>query len=411
MKQIALVVQRYGKEVLGGAETLAAEFAKVLKSEYDITVVTTTAKDYISWENYYEEGESFENDVKVVRFEPDFERTQYFHELNRIFLNGINTENFYRYSDAEKMLWRKNTNSIPISFQEELIKWQGPYSSKLYNYLTLNEDKFDFIIFFTYLYPTTYFGVDCINDKKKIIVFPTLHDEAHAYLPIWKKYRNCKLFFLTPEEKKLAQSLWGNLNGYVVKYGIEDKGYKYLNLNSNNEDLKEKYLIYAGRIDPAKGINDLIENFAKYKKEYPNSKIKLKLIGKLAMDLKSDKKHGIEIIGFVSEEEKYKLMSEALALVLPSPYESLSIVVLESFMVGVPVIVNGACDVLTGHVNRSKAGFTYRNYNDFKNAINKLLNDTDLNIKMKEEGRKYFLDNYEWTKYKENLLKILNEFE
>lgn len=408
MKQIALVVQRYGKEVLGGAETLAAEFAKALKSEYDITVITTTARDHVSWENYYKEGENFEHDIKVVRFSTDFERNQYFHELNRIFLNGINAENFYRYSEEEKVLWEKYTNSIPIGFQEELIKWQGPYSSKLYNYLTLNEDKFDFIIFFTYLYPTTYFGVDCINEKKKIIVFPTLHDEAHAYLPIWKKYRNFKLFFLTPEEKKLAHNLWGDFNGYIVNYGIKDR-HNYL--NSNNRNLKEKYLIYAGRIEQAKGINNLVEYFIEYKKEYPDSKIKLKLIGKLAMNLKTDKKYGIEVIGFVSEEEKYKLMSDALALVLPSPYESLSIVVLESFMVGVPVIVNGACDVLTGHVNRSKAGFTYRSYNDFKNAINKLLNDTDLNIKMKKEGRKYFLDNYEWTKYKENLLKILNEFE
>lgn len=408
MKQIALVVQRYGKEVLGGAETLAAEFAKALKSEYDITVITTTARDHVSWENYYKEGENFEHDIKVVRFSTDFVRNQYFHELNRIFLNGINAENFYRYSEEEKVLWEKYTNSISIGFQEELIKWQGPYSSKLYNYLTLNEDKFDFIIFFTYLYPTTYFGVDCINEKKKIIVFPTLHDEAHAYLPIWKKYRNFKLFFLTPEEKKLAHNLWGDFNGYIVNYGIKDR-HNYL--NSNNRNLKEKYLIYAGRIEQAKGINNLVEYFIEYKKEYPDSKIKLKLIGKLAMNLKTDKKYGIEVIGFVSEEEKYKLMSDALALVLPSPYESLSIVVLESFMVGVPVIVNGACDVLTGHVNRSKAGFTYRNYNDFKNAINKLLNDTDLNIRMKEEGRKYFLNNYEWTKYKENLLKILNELE
>lgn len=408
MKHIALVVQRYGKDVLGGAETLAAEFAKTLKSVYDITIITTTAKDHISWKNYYEEGESFEDDIKVIRFNPDFERTQYFHELNRIFLNGINPENFYKYSDIEKLSWRKYTNSMPIGFQEELIKWQGPYSSKLYNYLILNENKFDFIVFFTYLYPTTYFGVDCINEKKKIIVFPTLHDEAHAYLPIWKKYRNFKLFFLTPEEKKLAHNLWGDFNGYIVNYGIKDR-HNYL--NSNNRNLKGKYLIYAGRIEQAKGINNLVEYFIEYKKEYPDSKIKLKLIGKLAMNLKTDKKYGIEVIGFVSEEEKYKLMSDALALVLPSPYESLSIVVLESFMVGVPVIVNGACDVLTGHVNRSKAGFTYRNYNDFKNAINKLLNDTDLNIKMKKEGRKYFLDNYEWTKYKENLLKILNELE
>jgi glycosyltransferase involved in cell wall biosynthesis len=409
MKQIALVVQRYGKEVLGGAETLAAEFAKALKSEYNITIITTTAKDHISWKNYYEEGESFEDDIKVIRFNPDFERTQYFHELNRIFLNGINPENFYKYSDIEKLSWRKYTNSMPIGFQEELIKWQGPYSSKLYNYLILNENKFDFIVFFTYLYPTTYFGVDCINDKKKIIIFPTLHDEAHAYLHIWKNYRHFKLFFLTPEEKELAHSLWGDFNGHVVNYGIKDKGYKYL--NNNNRDLKEKYLIYAGRIEQAKGINNLVENFIEYKKDYPDSKIKLRLIGKLGMNLKSDKKYGIEVIGFVSEEQKYKLMSEALALVLPSPYESLSIVVLESFMVGVPVIVNGSCDVLTGHINRSNAGFAYRNYNDFKNAINKLLNDSELNVNMKENAREYFLDNYEWTKYKENLLKILNKLE
>lgn len=411
MKRVALVVQRFGGEVLGGAETLARVAAQALKDHCEVTVLTTTAKDHITWSKYYQEGAGVEEEIKILRFHPDFERPVYFHELNRVFLNGINPECFFELSSLQKKSWQERCLRLPVGFQEELIRWQGPFSSGLFQFLRDNWPLYDAVIFFTYLYPTTYFGVDCVGDPGRIFLHPTLHNEAHAYLSIWRKYSRYNLLFLTQEEADLARRLWGEVKGTVVGYGLVDQ-----NVGSGGAALchekkrgnERPYLLYAGRIDAVKGVNILLDYFTRYKHEHPESPLKLKLIGRASPGLRVEKSAGIELGGFVSEEEKLRLMAGALAVVLPSPYESLSIVVLEAFMMGTPVIVNGHCTVLAGHVNRSDAGFAYRNYAEFVNALESLKMSPSLRFELGRRGRDYFLKNYEWAGYQARLLQALN---
>ncbi len=376
MKRVAIVVQRFGGEVLGGAETLAGVLARALKAHCEVTILTSTAKDHITWAKHYQEGEAVEDGLKVLRFHPDFERPRYFHELNRIFLNGINPERFFELSPLQKKNWRERCLRLPVGFQEELIRWQGPFPSGLFQYLRDNWLLYDAVIFFTYLYPTTYFGVDCVGDPGRVFLHPTLHDEAHAYLSIWRKYSRYNLLFSTQEEADLARQLLGEVKGTVVGYGLVDQ-----NVNSEGSTFQHKtkqgdqnpYLLYAGRIEAAKGVNILLDYFTRYKREHPESPLKLKLIGRESPGLRVEKKSaGIDLCGFVPEEEKLRLIAGALAVILPSPYESLSIVALEAFMMGTPVVVNGHCPVLAGHVNRSVAGFAYRNYTEFVNPCIKL---------------------------------------
>ncbi|WP_027718316.1 glycosyltransferase family 4 protein [Desulfovirgula thermocuniculi] len=411
MKRVAIVVQRFGREVLGGAETLASAAAQALKDHCEVNVLTSTARDHITWARYYREGEVVEDGLRVLRFHPDFERPHYFHELNRIFLNGVNPERFFELSPLQKKSWRERCLRLPVGFQEELIRWQGPLSSSLFRYLWDNWPLYDAVIFFTYLYPTTYFGVDCVGDPRRVFLHPTLHDEAHAYLFIWRKYSRYNLLFLTQEEADLARRLWGEVKGTVVGYGLSDQnvssGRTALQYKTKQGDQKP-YLLYAGRIDPAKGVYILLDYFTRYKNEHPESALKLKLIGLASPGFKMEKSAGIELCGFVSEEEKLRLMAGALAVVLPSPYESLSIVVLEAFMMGTPVIVNGHCPVLAEHVARSGAGFAYRDYCEFVEAVEALRGNVALRNELGEKGRAYFLENYEWSRYRARLLQALN---
>ena len=69
--RVAIVVQRYGKDVLGGSESLAADIAACISKAYDVEVLTTCAMEYETWANHFPEGVSTENGIKIRRFVVD----------------------------------------------------------------------------------------------------------------------------------------------------------------------------------------------------------------------------------------------------------------------------------------------------------------------------------------------------
>lgn len=114
-------------------------------------------------------------------------------------------------------------------------------------------------------------------------------------------------------------------------------------------------------------------------------------------------------LGFVSEQEKYDVMAGARALIMPSAFESLSIVVLEALGLGIPVICNGKCDVLKGHCKRSGAGIAYEDYRQFEVMINRVINeigsDEDLCRAIRNNAMEYVRNNYTW----DIIMKRFNE--
>jgi len=74
-------------------------------------------------------------------------------------------------------------------------------------------------------------------------------------------------------------------------------------------------MVYAGRIDEAKGCKELFDYFLRYKKENQND-LKLVMMGKPVIPIpKSD---DIVSLGFVSDQEKFDVMSGAKFLIMPS---------------------------------------------------------------------------------------------
>src|SRR6185436_5843447 len=71
---VAFVVQRYGPDITGGSETLARAVAERLAAQMRITVLTTCARDYVTWRNELPAGPSQLNGVEVVRFPVEEER-------------------------------------------------------------------------------------------------------------------------------------------------------------------------------------------------------------------------------------------------------------------------------------------------------------------------------------------------
>lgn len=381
--KICFVVQRYGLEVNGGAELHCREIAEHMGEQFHVTVLTSRAVDYMTWEDRYDAGEECINGVRVLRFSVEHPRDNArFNKLNGRLMGGR------RIDEAE---W---------------VKEQGPFVPELTAYIREHKDEYRCFIFFTYLYYPTVEGIKEV--KEKAILVPDAHDEVFLRMKTYKNlFRMPKgFFFNTEEERELVFKKFHlkNVPCFVGGIGIE------VPKKADGGRFKEKYglsqyILYAGRIDVGKNCHKLFACFDLYKKRNPGD-LKLVLMGKEIINV--PRREDIVSLGFVSEEDKYDGMAGAKLMVMPSRYESLSIVVLESMELGVPVLINGDCDVLKGHCKKSNGGLYYTGYYEFEGALNYMLTHEKERILMGKNGKKYVNDNYCWEKVTENLKNLIN---
>ena len=168
----------------------------------------------------------------------------------------------------------------------------------------------------------------------------------------------------------------------------------------------DKFIIYIGRIDEHKGCKDLFAYFNEYKKRNGGD-LKLVLMGKEVIRVPETK--DIVSLGFVSDEDKFNGLAACEFLVLPSQFESLSMVVLEAMKIGKPVLVNGKCGVLKGHCIRSNAGLYYQNFYEFEGCVNYLLMHPKQCMEMGENGQDYVEENYQWDVIIKRLSKLVEK--
>ncbi len=404
-KSIAIVVQRAGEDIVGGSEGYALSMARILSESFAVDVVSTTAKDHVTWRNAYPEGVSRISDtLRIIRFPVEFERGPYWFELDRVITKNITLDIFESMPAPDRSAFIEYKRSLPLGLGEEWIKHEGPYSPGLLNYLSEQSDYYDYFIFMTYLYPTTYYGIDRIRDVRKVFFVPTFHDESPAYLANFGKYKQFRHLFLTNAEKNIAErNLYHEqVQNSIIGFGIQDRLEEF---SSSPAENSEKYLLYAGRIEVAKGVHQMFKLFERFSKQ--NSSIKLYLIGDGI--LKDYRHKNIIYKGFVQEDDKLRLMKNAVAFIHPSAFESLGIVLLESFMMGTPALVNRKSDVLHEHIENSHAGYSYDNYDEFRDALNVMINDRSHYDALCKNGRDYFVKNYSLAAYKERLSGIFTD--
>lgn len=394
MKRVAIVVQRCHESIVGGSEALAWQYATLLSDEFKVDVITTTALEYTTWANALSPGCEIKQGISIYRFPVTIGRSDYWHSLHERLLGEFHHRKHSQTDNSKLIPWS-------TALQEEFIRRQGPYSEPLLSFLRARCSDYKAIIFVTYLYPTTYFGIPQVPFDKVLLV-PTLHDEPLAYLTAYKHmYRRVRSWvWLTNAEKLVGENLWGELPGSVVSMGVET-------LPCSPFKAEYPYLLYCGRIDPNKGCNDLINFFIQFQKSQP-SNLRLILTGKDEIGIPSHS--NIEYRGFVSSEEKFQIMAGASIFVMPSPHESFSIVTLEAMAQGTPVLVNGSCQVLVEHIARSGGGKIYYNYEDFAKSIKEMMADENKLAEMGDAARKYVVSNYGFKSVKNNLVKTIEEF-
>lgn len=390
MKRIAIVVPRCHESLVGGAEALAWQYATMLAGDYAVDVLTTTASDYVCWDNDLPEGEELRDGVRIRRFRVARGRSEYFHDLHRRLLARFGTR-----ADAPPPARIDWTDAL----QEEFIRAQGPNSPDLLAHLRARGDDYAAVIFITYLYPTTLDGTRALRHRRWALV-PTLHDEAAGHFGVLARLgaQAPMLMWNTLAEQRLGERLWDVRAGSIVSMHVATTP-----VAGAREEAP--YLLYCGRIDAHKGCAMLIDAFEAYKRRSP-SDLQLVLTGADKLGLAASP--SIRYLGFVDEERKFALMGGALAFVHPSPNESLSIVALEAMAQGTPMIANGASEVLADHVTQSGAGWVFRNTGELHAAIDAACTlSPEARARQARRARTYVVDGYSQASVKRRLVSLV----
>jgi glycosyltransferase involved in cell wall biosynthesis/SAM-dependent methyltransferase len=396
MKKVAIVVQRCHESVVGGSENLAWQYASLLKDAYEVDVLTTTAVDAAYWSNVLREGLEIREGINIRRFRVDIGYSPYRTELFERMLEDFKKSGAGRQRGAPNGKAKHIPWSIPL--QEEFIRRIGPHSAALSKFLRDNWSNYRAIIFVTYLYPTAYFGMLEVP-RGRALFAPTLHDEQPAYLSVYKyaALRMHSLIWLTDAERRLGHDVWGELPGSVVGMAIDSAPREPLRTDT-------PYLLYCGRIDPNKGCAELFDYFIRFKADYPSS-LRLVLTG--IDDISIPDHPDIEFRGFVSEEEKFRLMAGAITYVMPSARESFSIVTLEAMAQRTPALVNSQSDVLFDHMRDSGGGRIYQDYENFAARLGEILSDEDMAALMGKLGREYVTYWYTPERVRQSLIEAV----
>jgi glycosyltransferase involved in cell wall biosynthesis len=417
--KLAFIVQRYGSEILGGSEYHCRLIAERMAARHEVEVLTTCARDYITWTNEYPEGPDRVRGVTVRRFANERAR---------------DLASFNRYS--EWIFHHPHTRDDEL----EWLKQQGPWCPALQAYLEREHATYDALIFFTYLYAPTVLGLRV--DPARSLLVPTAHDEPAIHLDLYRDMFRLPagLAYNTPVERAFLKSTFDVDSAVeeIVGCGVDlpqqraprarrgtEAGRREASLldtlaedeAGTREDEAEAaeaerasrhaergavfrrrhrlygpLMLYGGRIDPGKGCEELIEYFSTYIAQGGTGT--LALMGVKLMRLPEEP--FIRFAGLLSERERVEALEAATVVIVPSPYESLSLLALEAFASGTPVLANARSAVLVEHCRQSNAGLYYADRDEFVECLKLLVADGRLRAAMGRNGREYVRANYRW---------------
>lgn len=383
---IFMVTPRYGPEVLGGAESGIRGWAEHLtRHGYRVEVLTTCTDNMIVWSNHYPPGLETVNGIPVRRFPIDKVDVGAFHGVHAKLIHG----EYVSYDDEQTFA----RNSLQ--------------SSELNEHLRAHADEMLCAIFTPYLFGTTYWGVQAVPDKA--IILPCLHDEPLARLAIFREMMEgaAGLFFNTDAEAAFATDTLGVVNPHrtVIGYGFSEEGPvgDAAAFRARHTLPDQPLLLYSGRLEQYKNVPLLLDYFVRYKSEHPGP-LTLVLAGE--GDVAPPDRPDILSIGMISDRQHLAdVYTAATALCQLSLRESFSIVIMESWLQGRPVLVHGDCSVTRHHVEQSGGGYAPATYEEFRTALHRLVSNPAHADELGQRGRAYVLTRYHWDTIVERVLQ------
>ena len=392
--RICFVVQRYGAGVVGGAESYVESMATGLAAEgHDVTVLTSCATSYADWADVHEPGRSEELGVTVHRF-----RVRAPRDNDRFFPLHLRAVDVF---DVPLWPWA----------QDRWTQQMGPDLAGVEPVLADEAARSDATVLVGYHYAQTLRLTRVAAAHGPTIVIPTAHPEGAFHVGrVREVFEHADhVISLAPEEGELIGRTYDCADRVtVVPCPVEplqpppaDEVSRAVRRVGATEG---RYAVVVGRVDPAKGSDDVIRFTAEYRRMVDPG-FELVVIGPggdgaAAVD-------GVRLTGFVEEADKRALVAGSAVVVQPSYMESFSLALIEGWLLGRPALVQGRSRVLDGHVRRSGGGLAYTDYLSYEAALATLAARPEVAASLAARGRRYSLHEFAWERVAPAFLEVV----
>lgn len=350
--KILFILDEFLPENSGGAANVAFNLAKGLITQGNEILVLTATHDKNNASDIEIDG------VKIKRI-----YTRPFGRLR----NFKNLKNRSILADAKIILAKYKSDIVHIHtlhnrFSYGIIKLAKEYSRAVF--LTLHDAQ---TIFNGKLYP-----------KRKICNLNPAHDYKTTWIDRLKKdglvYNPFQRFFIRQALKK-ADKIFVVSN--ALKEAMEANGIYNIEVIHNGINVQEwtvgepqgNNILFAGRIDEAKGVSVLISAFDVINSEIPNAKLTIVGDGNFS----AAENQNIKVMPWQNREAMKRIFSESKIIVVPSLYlDPFPTVNLEAMASAKPVI--GTCFGGTSEtVINNETGYIVNPYNE-KELADKIIN-------------------------------------
>lgn len=265
-------------------------------------------------------------------------------------------------------------------------------------------------LFVLYPFPTSFWGTLLAGERAHLL--PCLHDEPYARYSTyrWMFRQARRSLFNSPAERDLALRLYDlpPEQTAVAGEGID------LTQRGDGAAFRERrglhgpLLRYAGRRDASKNMPLLLA----YLREYwarRGTPLTLLLTGRDPLDLPPSLREIVLDLGDADAQERADAYAAADLFVHASTYESFSIVLMESWLQGVPALVNAHCAVTRGFAEASGGGLSFGDFGEFAAALDVLLADKNVRQELGARGQAFVHATCRWDDVARRTLQALSE--
>jgi glycosyltransferase involved in cell wall biosynthesis len=364
--------------VVGGTEHWLQMLAEHLvdRLDWEVEAFTTCATSAVTWADELPAGSSRLNGVTVHRFRS---------------VSGRDP----RYGELDPVI-RRDPDTVTDELAHRFVSLVGPVCPDAI--AAAESSANDLIAVTPYLFWPAVHGVPRIG--RRVIFHGAAHDEAELHLRIMQPVFTAVggFAFNSFAERALVERTFpvGHLPGSVIGNAVvEQPGDPAAARLALSLGPDEPFVLCVGRVERGKGAHTLADMWRLYRRRHPTAP-RLVMLGPVNEALPTDG-DDVVVVGRQSDAVKWGALRTCQLLVAPSAFESFSLVVVEGWLAGRAVAVNGRCEATVEACRRSGGGLWFRGYGEFEVLMDRLLGDQALRDRLAGCGERYARRMFDWA--------------